>query len=372
MKYLISFLLSTAVLTASAQLEAGYRPSEALDMIALSNSFTFLKEEGSDAEIIPKGYERIYDSETIGFDNRFHVYTNGRKGVLVFRGTTANPQSWMVNIYSAMIPAASSISINGNQHDYVLATESTATVHSGYTLSVVMMAESVIAQIKALNENGIYDILITGHSQGGSLATLFRAYLENLPPGSINAKNNFKTYAFAGPMVGNAAFAAEYNRRFSDKQTSFSIVNPQDAVPSFPSGMNEGGGASPMSMFGDQPSSGNDFRSIFLAALFQHFNDSIAQFANQMGATLLNQFSSNVGEIAMPENTGSYEYKPTGQLVSIEPITLDFSDRKFEEGESAPDSRSYQHKPYIYYRSILLEHFPEQHEQLKRLIPPGM
>lgn len=368
MKYFFGLLFSFSVLAVPAQIEPGYRPAEAVDMIALSNGFTFLKEIGSDKEIIPKDYKKVYDSETVGLDNRFQVYRNGNTGVVVFRGSTANPISWMSNIYSSMIPAESTVKINGKEIPYRFAESSAATVHSGYTLAVVLMADEVVRQINDLNKQGVHDIIITGHSLGGALATMFRAYLENLPAGTFSGQTQFKTYAFAAPMVGNEAFAAEYNRRFSDKQTAFSIVNPQDMIPSMPTGTGQNGSAGLAEML--PKSSGGDFRSALLAALFMQFNDSIAQFANKMGVSLLQQISGSVGEVVMPEPTTQYNYKTTGQLVTIDPVPYEATTTV--DGEPVPEPRMYQHKPYIYYRSMLKMYEPERHDKLKRLLPPGM
>lgn len=371
MKQYFVILLVLGQLSASAQVIPGYQPAEARDLIALCNGFTFLKEEGSDAEIIPKEYVRVYDSESIGLDNRFQVYTRGNNmAAIVLRGTTANPASWMVNMYAAMIPAKDTIFIAGKAYPYTLAERPGAAVHSGYTLATLSLSEAVLEQIENLNKKGIYDFYITGHSQGGSLATILRAYLENLPENKLNPKNRFKTYAFAGPMVGNFAFTDEYNRLYSEKQTSFRIENPEDGVPSMPS---VSGNSGMMNLIPKSKGSGGDFGNIFLAALFQHFNDSIAQMANEMGAMLLSQFSTNLGEIKMPSNINTYEYKPAGQLVTIDPVVFDPSEFKTAATDSTANrGMGMQHKPYTYYRSILQMYYPEVDNSLKRRIPPGV
>ncbi|TVR41136.1 MAG: hypothetical protein EA392_02335 [Cryomorphaceae bacterium] len=360
--------LSLATYLLQAQIEAGFRPDEARDLIALCNSFTFLKEVGSDEEIIPSSYRRTYDSRSIGMDNRFQVYRADKHAAIVIRGTTANPSSWMANIYAAMIPAQGAITVDGTPIPYRFAEDEKAAVHSGYALGVALMSQSVIGQILQLNRDGIYDILITGHSQGGSLATMLRAYLENLPAGTIDDRNRFKTYAFAGPMVGNQAFATEYNYRFSRTQTSFSVVNPDDMVPNFPGGT--GDGVNPINLFTGRSNS-NDFRSMFVAALFQQFSDSLAVMANKMGATLLQQLRSSVGNIEMPDALDSYQYTTTGTRIEIDPV-YDIPVTAKDDGESAYDPKSLQHKPYVYYRSILIMYFPEEHKKLKRLVPPGV
>ncbi len=373
MKLVFSFLFVLTALTLSAQFDSGYETKEARDMVALCNSFTFLKEEGSDSEILPRGYDRIYASPSMGMDNQFQVYVSGKSGVLVFRGSTASPTSWMANIYASMIPARGEISIAGTPRTYRFAENTDAAVHSGYALATVIMANEVLQQISQLNKRGIFDIYITGHSQGGSLAQMIRAYIENLPDGELSAKNNYKTYAFAPPMIGDKSFAAEYNRRFSATETSFTIINPSDPVPLFPSGMDGEEGSDAIQMFsGGEP---NDFRSMMMAFLFQSMSDSIAGFANQMGQNLLATLSNSIGEVKMPPSLGRFEYQRTGKVIEIEPMKFPEIPSESEDPEAPgfiAEPGMYQHKPYVYYQSILKTNFPDDFDRLKRQLPPGM
>jgi hypothetical protein len=368
MKTILLSLLLAANIATHAQPEE-FKPEEAVDMIALCNSFTFLKEVGNDDEIIPSGYTRIFDSQSIGLDNRFQVYENGSAGAIVIRGTTANPTSWMANIYAAMIPAAGEIVVNGISRPYRFADSPEATVHSGYALGVLFMSDAVTDQIKKLNAKGIDRIYITGHSQGASLATLLHAWLEHQPPGTYSPQTKFKTYAFAGPMVGNKGFAAEYNTDYTATGRSFSVVNPLDMVPNFPGG--SGDGVSPLNLFQPGGSSGNDMRSMFVAVLFQQFSDSLGQMATRMGEMLLQQISGATGKIEMPAYSEQYEYTTTGKRVEIEPVT-DIPVQPKDGETAAPEPASLQHKPYVYYRSLLRTHFPERHDALTRLVPPGL
>jgi len=99
---------------------------------------------------------------------------------------------------------------------------------------------SILNLIKSLvltsdNETDL-DIMITGHSLGGALATIFSAWLIDsckqwkLRPDKIN----FKTYTIAAPTVGNMAFCNYYNSACNQntiKFSSYRIHNLQDLVP---------------------------------------------------------------------------------------------------------------------------------------------
>jgi hypothetical protein len=70
-------------------------------------------------------------------------------------------------------------------------------------------------------------IAVTGHSKGGALAVATALWLaENWAPAR---QAEIECFSFAGPTAGNAAFAARYNARLS--QRTRSIVNRRDIVP---------------------------------------------------------------------------------------------------------------------------------------------
>ncbi len=104
--------------SAYAELKPGFDKNEARDMIALCNSYTFLDLYGSDAEIIPNDYKKIYTSATFGTDNKYQIYLHGDVAVINFRGSTDKQISWMQNMYSSMIPARNSMVINGEKFTY--------------------------------------------------------------------------------------------------------------------------------------------------------------------------------------------------------------------------------------------------------------
>jgi hypothetical protein len=74
------------------------------------------------------------------------------------------------------------------------------------------------------------DIFVTGHSLGACLATVMAAWLA-----TVFSVSRLKTYTFAAPSAGNAAFASYYNALFTDsttqKSTAYRLYNSLDSVP---------------------------------------------------------------------------------------------------------------------------------------------
>ena len=160
---------------------AALNKTEARDMIMICNSFTYLDLYEDDEDILPEGYEKRYTSGTFGMDNKYQVYVKGNIAVINFRGSTDKQLSWIQNFHASMIPAKGVIKVNGKKFEYCFAKDTAAAVHSGYALGIAFLEQELMVRIKSLNNEGIYNIILTGHSQGGALANMFRAYLENLP-----------------------------------------------------------------------------------------------------------------------------------------------------------------------------------------------
>jgi len=371
-----------------AQLRAGFDPEEAKSLIAICNSFTFLRLYGSDASIVPPEYTRVYTSEVTGFDNVFQVYEYEDKGegVINFRGSTERFSSRLANVYSAMIPAEGVIKIEGLSYPYKFANDTAAAIHSGYALAIVMIGNDLIEQINKLNSRGIYDIIITGHSQGGALSQLSRAWLENLPRGTISRSNIFKTYAFASPMCGNEQFANEYQRRYSDPGMSYTIINPADAVPRMPLHLAKKKYATGSSFFkslangflqGEAPDVNDLLSHIFEPALSNQVSSG-----NQMIEKLVAKAYVSVD---MPDYKSDVNYRQTGSIRELEPfptpkIPVDTLGMPAEEkallkqdengifyNENAAFS---QHNPYHYYVAFLKKYFYNEYTKLNRLYLP--
>ena len=381
----IIFVLLLLSISLSAQLKPGFDKKEARDMIALCNSFTFLKLFNSDMDIIPKYYKKTYTSGIYGLDNKFQIWRNGNIAVIVFRGSTAEKSSWLENMYSVMIPAKGQIILPGmDTVNYRFAQANTARVHAGWSLGISFLIQDILHEINLLNSENIYNIIITGHSQGGALAHLCRAYLENLPIGEISKANHFKTYAFASPMVGNATFVNEYKQNFVANKTSFSIYNPKDLVPQMPFTVGENQEriytVDNLKALMDSTSSVT-WKNLALRSLTKTITkDPVGTYIKMAGDDIYEEIVKLIGPFEMPEYTHDLSYVPTEKRISIgrfdnpedqiktvkrKQDTLSQQTTAYRERISAlRGGKMYQHKPYNYYLYFLKKYFSNDYDRL--------
>lgn len=392
MKKVLSVCLLFISTVSFAQLRPGFNPTEAKEMIAICNSFSYLKIYGSDEEIIPDGYIKTYTSEIIGMDNMFQVYVAEGRAVFNFRGSTDQKTSWLENFHSAMIPASGEISINETQYQYTFSLDTLATVHGGFALAIVFMHQEVISQIKYLNQKGIYDIVLTGHSQGGALSQMFRAYLEVEKGSEISKRNKFKTYAFANPKIGNKTFTDEYNNNYCDGW-SFSIVNPEDLVPTFPLSYSDERLFTPENMIGIIFQNDTaELKDRVLDESLRVFESGLTTIFNRVGSMVSDEISKEVEQVELPEYVREINYGITEELIEIPPVAfpLVLKDSTILENDSliasypvdengafenkklyVSEPLLYQHKPYNYYVSFLKVYFPEEYAALDKKCYPA-
>ena len=381
MRTLLTIFLLYFSYSSLAQLREGFDPDEARDLISLCNSYTFLKLYGSDSLILPDNYKKVFTSDVAGLDNVFQVYEGNNIGVINFRGSTTKASSWVANVYSAMIPSSGVIKIGSENRSYKFAIDTAASVHSGYALAVVILSPIIIEQINELNAKNIYNILITGHSQGGALSHLSRAYLENLPEGTISTKNKFKNYTFANPMCGNKEFADEYNRDYSANNMSYSIINPSDLVPTMPIHYQEE--VEPLSffhitnlIFNNKEKNIQEYLKDYSIKLFEPFLQNYIKSSNNLIERLVN---SLYVPIIMPEYVVDINYYQTGSIRRLEPFpipkipvnTEGMTKKELSKLGRDENGKYYkkkipffQHKPYNYYVAILKEYFSSDYNKL--------
>lgn len=368
MKSLFILIFSFCSFALVAQLKPGFNASEARDLIRICNSVTYLDLYGDDSPIIPEGYIKTYTSPAYGMDNLFQIYEKGDIAVINFRGSTANKSSWLENLYAAMIPVKETIEINGEKFKYEVGKDEDGAVHAGYTLALYYLKDDVLKQIKRLNKKGIRDILITGHSQGGALAQLTRAYLDHQSLFKVSKRNTFKVYAFANPMIGNSAFCKEYSEKFCDTEMSFVIHNPKDFVPKMPVSYNDDFWEKNLS---DLLLNTEEFslQNAAIDGVLNLFKDRLPALAKKMSENINKQLLKDLGEIKMPEFKNEVNYTHTGNRILISETIYPETKEPKESDEKKKfnfSGMSLQHKPYNYYTAILNDYFPEEYNQLEQ------
>jgi hypothetical protein len=74
-------------------------------------------------------------------------------------------------------------------------------------------------------------LLITGHSLGGNLATVYASYLWQSFKKTGKNGSNIDVITFAAPAAGNEAFSNDFDKKFP---ASIRVENENDIVPKFP------------------------------------------------------------------------------------------------------------------------------------------
>jgi hypothetical protein len=387
MRALTTLFALTICICSYSQLEYGFNKEEARDLIAICNSFSFIELFNSDADILPKGYEKLYTSGDFGMENKYQIYIKGETAIISFRGSISKKLSWLENVNSAMVPAQGLIKISGEDFNYCFAKDTAAAVHSGYALGVAYLSRDLLYHINILNNQGIFDIIITGHSQGGAIANLLRAYLENLSHYEISKKNKFKNYAFAAPMVGNLHFVAEYNARYCANNSSFNIIIPSDPIPNMPFSYNEGNyiNKNLSSIFSNNDSF--SAKRLMTDIVFNAFEKKMNRGVKKMSNAISNHLTKDLGTVEMPVYDQDINYCRIGNKIEISPMVYPkmLKDSTILQNDSLmaiykigtdghfvnkelykKEPRAFQHQPYIYYVSVLKKYFPNQYTALKK------
>lgn len=184
----------------------------------------------------PSTFKKVYRSPAMGLDNVWDLWTdNNTTAVISIRGTTANAESWLANVYAAMVPAKGELNLSKNDvFKYDLATDPKAAVHAGWLLSMAYLSEDIVPKIDSCYKAGIRNILLMGHSQGGAINFLLTSYLYSLQKQKLlPADIRFKTYCSAGPKPGNLYYAYAYEA-LTQNGWAYNVVNSADWVPEAP------------------------------------------------------------------------------------------------------------------------------------------
>lgn len=216
------------------QLKPGFDANECIDLCKVNAHFAgkkYYEKIGA-----PEDYRFIYQSPEMGLKYCWALWVREDKvGVIAVRGTTGTTESWLANLYSAMVPAKGTLQLSTTeQFSYDLASDPKAAVHIGWLIGVAFLSKDILPKIDSLYLSGIKDIIITGHSQGGGISYLLSSYLYSQQKQKrLPADIRFKTYCTAAPKPGNLYYAYEYEAT-TQLGWAYNIVNTADWVPEAP------------------------------------------------------------------------------------------------------------------------------------------
>ena len=311
---------------------------------------------------LPEGYQLYFRSPMVGLENRFDLWldTTAKIGAINVRGSNGTRPSWLENFYSAMIPAKGTIQLNDSTvFEYLLANNPKAAVHTGWLLGMAAIAPIVKQQIIKFYTSGYKDFYISGHSQGGAIATLLTAYLiKQKEIGELPFDINLKTYCSAGPKPGNLFFAYEYEQA-TQSGWSYNVVNPYDWVPQTPFSVQTVDDFSTTNPFTDAKKSIKELKfpiDMVARHIYNQLNKPTTKARKNFQKTLGNRAASiiikkDLPQFQEPEYFDSMNYMRCGQQIIL------ITDREYHE--KYPDTKDdlfTHHRPQVYlYLSQKLE-----------------
>lgn len=235
-KHFLLFFLLISINGFGQQLKPGFDKDEYRELMFISAKTSALDSNYYNSFPFPQHYKMLYRSASIGLDNLWELWSDGSgKAVISIRGTTEKEESWLSNIYAAMVPAKGELKLSNNEvFSYQLASSPKAAVHIGWLISTAYLSKEILPKINELYQKGTKEFLIIGHSQGGAVSYLITSYLYNLQQHGVLAKDiKFKTYCSAAPKPGNLYYAYEYEA-MTQGGWAFNVVNAADWVPEVP------------------------------------------------------------------------------------------------------------------------------------------
>ncbi|MCH2235910.1 MAG: lipase family protein [Crocinitomicaceae bacterium] len=271
-------------------------------------------------------YKRVYRSEVMGLENRWELWLSEDSTVVVsVRGTVMSSDSWKENFYAAMVPAKGELQVSEDYNfKYDLSDHSRAAVHVGWLIGTAFIVREVQPKLDSLYQLGYKNVLITGHSQGGALATLINAYLmRQQQMGNITDDIVFKTYASAGPKVGNLYFAYSYEN-LTKGGWAFNVVNTADWVPEGPFSVqtvNDYNLSNPFSNMDEELGSLPFFQRVAAKKIYKDLSKpslkANKRYQKYLGKMLGIQIKESLEGYEQPEYFDSNNYARVGQQIIL-------------------------------------------------------
>lgn len=158
---------------------------------------------------------------------------------LCFPGSATSSGSWLLNLYAGMVPAKGQIVSEGRTFTYQLASHPEARTHAGWTAGLFQFLVSESSFMDSLCRHGHQNWIISGHSQGGALALLTSAYLNQIQnKGASFSSLLWKVYTSGAPKPGNLWFSRDFLAKTPANKV-FSMAINTDWVPLMPAGIQQ-------------------------------------------------------------------------------------------------------------------------------------
>lgn len=317
-------LLTTLSLRAQ-NLKPGFDKEEYRELIYVA---TKSSEGPEKAKLIPKpkSFHLVYESPSMGLDNQWELWINNQStAVICTRGTTLAAESWLANLYAAMVSAKGELSLtDSNIFRYDLSNDPKAAVHTGYLISLAFLSQDIVPKIDSIYKTGIKNILIMGHSQGGAISYLLTAYLYSLQKeGRLPSDIRFKTYCSAAPKPGNLYFAYSYEV-MTQNGWAYNVVNAADWVPQTPfsvqmlDDLNE---VNPLPLIEDLISKQSFIKKLFMKHLLNKLSkpsrNTVKTYQKLLGKEMGKRVNKHLKEFSPPAYYNSNDYVRTGTTIVL-------------------------------------------------------
>ena len=322
---LISCFLAVNI-SALAQLKAGFDALEFKEMLLISAQINSNLEQKKEYPT-PSLFQKMYSSDTVGFDNLWELWIGNNTAVISVRASTNKEISWLADFQSTMTLANGSVSLTKSQtFNYNLSSNPKALVHTGWLLSLAYLVDDIESKIKEQSAKGIKDFIISGHSQGGAIAMLLRAHLNNLQQqGEIATDLTFKVYCSGTPKVGNLYFAYEYEK-ITQGGWGFNVVNTKDWVPETPVSIQRLKDFNEINLFSSaersikqQPYLKRLLFNLLFKKLQKPTKKAEKKYSNILGKRVSKRVHKTLPLLDIPVNAHSFNYVRTGVSILLFP-----------------------------------------------------
>lgn len=159
---------------------------------------------------LPFNDQLIYINDQ-GCDCQAYMWQRNNSMFLVFRGTED-----LMDVLIDLDVRTEPITIDGV----------TVNVHQGFHRQFFAVESQIRENITNMMNNGATELIITGHSLGGALASIATYYYSKTIP---SLASNITTYTYGSPRVGDSVFANDQCHT-----NGYRIFNYYDPIPMVP------------------------------------------------------------------------------------------------------------------------------------------